>query len=170
MIFPKIATWRHDWIWGITHWCPRLPVGKQEDIKRGAILTRERHVLDATRPEPLPFYDLHFNRARCLLNAWKNNFHRRMMMKFLLWFIFIYLFIFFQLNQLTSVLLISTNYNNCAVSTLLIGIKRYWVFLFLFYTCGKIRPGELHVELATVKSWKADVSSVSPSTIALTKG
>lgn len=42
-------------------------VSKQENIKRGAILTRERRVLDATRPEPLPFYDLHFNRARLLI-------------------------------------------------------------------------------------------------------
>lgn len=42
-------------------------VGKQENIKRGAILTRERLVLDATRPEPLPFYDLRFNRARLLI-------------------------------------------------------------------------------------------------------
>ena len=42
-------------------------VGKQENIKRGTILTRERRVLDATRPEPLPFYDLHFNRARLLI-------------------------------------------------------------------------------------------------------
>ena len=42
-------------------------VGKQENIKRGTILTRERRVLDATRPEPLPFYDLRFNRARLLI-------------------------------------------------------------------------------------------------------
>ena len=42
-------------------------VGKQENIKRGTILTRERRVLDATRPEPLPFYDLRFNRAPLLI-------------------------------------------------------------------------------------------------------
>lgn len=35
-------------------------VGKQENIKRGAILTRERRIL-------LPFYDLRFNRARLLI-------------------------------------------------------------------------------------------------------